>query len=264
MKHNIDERNDTSEVCAACACEFDNRSGGTYGQTFSDRDRGLTLCENCIEDVHRYGTVPKSALDSDLLSAEHFDTLKAWAMKTRVLSYCDAEKRLTTPEQVTEFIDALVVFCGGGFHPDNAFADYVDYKGQRTFDDVEAEQLDARMAEAFAVCGRPAMKVDVYELGLQVMQREGWAPASEQLPESVGEDGSIAVANETVSLPVAQADEIKRLTAQRETLLKVAQETVAWFNDESDRLNLAGQIDWLKPLNKLNRVIAQCGKAVQS
>ena len=77
-----------------------------------------------------------------------------------------AGRQVTTEADGREFIDDCERIIGGGFHPDTRFDDYVisHTGGRRTFTDAEAEELEARITEAFEVLG--ALGLDVYEISL--------------------------------------------------------------------------------------------------
>lgn len=192
IMNQTDERNSTSAVCAACGTEYDNRSGGTAGQTYyTKKDHcELSLCENCIEDAHREQVVSSlEALNGDLLEVEDFDKLSAWAKKGRILLFCD--ETLQTKEDVEKFFDALSALIG--WHPDSDFADYIGLPdGDQMFDEVESTALNTRMQEAFEICDRidrtnKGSEGLVYKLALESAFRAGWAPKPETSMKELNE-----------------------------------------------------------------------------
>lgn len=179
-KNEIDERNDTSEVCECCGTEYDNHTGGTAGQTYYTKEdkRDLSLCENCIEDAHRECIVAPEPLNGDLLEVGDFDRLSSWAKKGRVLSFCD--ECIKTKEDVENFFDALSALLS--WHPDNDFAEYISLpNGNEIFDEEQSTALNTRMKEAFEVCDmidkvNQSSEGIVYSLALKSAQHAGWAP----------------------------------------------------------------------------------------
>lgn len=83
MKHERDQRSDTSETCLACGTEYDNRSGGTCGQVYckaSDQDERFCLCENCIQEAMDETVVHPAALQADVVGDANWERLRAWAV----------------------------------------------------------------------------------------------------------------------------------------------------------------------------------------
>ena len=275
------EVNEYTGECAACGYEYRNARPPTYHLQVDGHDSSpngcpedcaacaeeakgvLCICDDCAEDAHRtFGFRP----DSDMLDRQTFEKLAAYAHRARVESW--VETNVTTLEQVRAFFDDLSAFVN--WHPDGDFADYVQLgqdKGQhvRTFDDETAGVLNARMQEAFSVCQR-ARKVDVYGLALASAERAGWAPKDEQLPESVSDDGSIAVDDDAGVVAARKvAEQSAKYRVQRDALLIACRDLVGWFNHPALRVkmcdggrgNLGEQAEYHRVKNQADKAIRE-------
>ena len=75
------------------------------------------------------------------------------------------EFKINNTKDVENFLHYLVnpqgLNLGMGFHPDDAFEDYI-HNGERVFSDEEATILNQTMVECFNACERNS--VDIYEI----------------------------------------------------------------------------------------------------
>ncbi len=173
-----DERNETAQECAACGCEYDNRSGGTCGfdVTTTTSDEVLCLCESCFAEAKDLEVEELGAAeDCETLTKLEFNTVKLWAKKERVLVY-GFDLPIQTVERMEGFFDALSAFVG--WHPDTEFPAYVGDDNESLFAPAECLALGLRLAECFSLCQLKGL--DLYELAFESAQRAGWAPEAEQ------------------------------------------------------------------------------------
>jgi hypothetical protein len=90
-----------------------------------------------------------------------------------------SDRQVATEADAREFVDDCERLIGGGFHPDTRMEDYVisgsGRKGpeltavwhwESTFSADDAEVLEDRITEAFAVLG--AAGLDIYEISLDL------------------------------------------------------------------------------------------------
>ena len=77
---------------------------------------------------------------------------------------------ISSIEDVKSFFQSLYDKHDLAFHPDDSFHDYVNEKGERLFEDEEAEVYDKVMEDCFTLCEREG--VDIYEIGFEVQREE--------------------------------------------------------------------------------------------
>ena len=76
------------------------------------------------------------------------------------------KSHITTIREVESFFDHLVFERKVNFHPDDAFADYINVEtGEPTFSSVEISIYDRLMNESFEICEKN--NVDIYEIGFR-------------------------------------------------------------------------------------------------
>ena len=77
----------------------------------------------------------------------------------------NALTKITTLEDVEQFVKYIYEELGVNFHPDDDFKNYVSCEtGERTMDDEKAELYNRLMDETFDVCGE-----EVYEIGSDLL-----------------------------------------------------------------------------------------------
>ncbi len=75
---------------------------------------------------------------------------------------------LTTLPEVEHFVMHVINDLDVNFHPDTNFGNYVNVLGLPSFDEQTAIDLNATLAQAFAVC--EASGTDIYEVSLPLLQ----------------------------------------------------------------------------------------------
>ena len=76
------------------------------------------------------------------------------------------EFKINNTKDVESFLHYLVnpqgLNLGMSFHPDDAFENYINHKGERVFTNEEATMLNQAMLECFHMCERN--QTDIYEI----------------------------------------------------------------------------------------------------
>lgn len=75
--------------------------------------------------------------------------------------------------EVKQFVHHVIFDLDVNFHPDTDFHTYIDKQGNRTFDEATAEQLNAALTTAFAVCDSHG--ADIYELTMPMLEERLFA-----------------------------------------------------------------------------------------
>lgn len=90
-------------------------------------------------------------------------------MNTQVIS--PAVWHIDNVQDVKNFLHHVIfdLDLGMGFHPDNTFQDYVEFKtGKPTFTKRESGRLNCGLSSCFKYCEKNDL--DIYGIGLEIMQ----------------------------------------------------------------------------------------------
>lgn len=89
---------------------------------------------------------------------------------------------INSDARVKEFFEFIVNVLDINFHPDSSFNDYIDEKGNQTFDELTSDWLDTLMSVCFKISGDK-----VYDLGFDILKKRVYTPIENPIDGDEGE-----------------------------------------------------------------------------